>query len=138
MKKVLVDSNIILDIFTEDPDWFEWSAAQIEQLATSYRLVINPIIYAEVSVRFQRIEDLEESLPQDFFMREPLPWEASFLAAKAYVQYKKIGGSKHSTLPDFFIGAHASIESMSLLTRDVSRYQTYFPKLELISPCHLN
>ena len=134
MKKVLVDSNIILDIFTEDSQWFDWSAEQLELLARKHILAINPIIYAEVSIRFTRIEDLEASLPDSQFCRIPLPWEAAFLAGKVFMQYKKNGGAKSSAMPDFFIGAHASIDGMLLLTRDVSRYKTYFPKLELIAP----
>jgi predicted nucleic acid-binding protein len=135
MKKVLVDSNIILDIFTEDPKWFDWSANQLEQLAEHHILAINPIIYAEVSVRFDKIEDLEEALPSSQFSRFPLSWESAFLAGKVFKEYKGNGGKKSSTMPDFFIGAHALIEGMLLLTRDVSRYKMYFPKLELIAPC---
>jgi len=134
VKRVLVDSNIILDIFTEDPEWFEWSAEQLELLAEHHTFIINPIIYGEVSVRFKRIEELEESLPHSQFRRLPLPWEAAFLAAKVFVQYKKNGGKKASTMPDFFIGAHAAVENMLLLTRDTDRYKTYFPRLELIAP----
>ncbi len=131
---MLVDSNIILDIFTEDPQWFDWSADQLEQLAENHTLVINPIIYAEVSARFDRIEDLEASLPSSQFHRHPLPWESAFLAGKIFMEYKKNGGKKNSTMPDFFIGAHAVIDNMILLTRYINRYETYFPKLELIAP----
>ena len=134
MKKVLVDSNVILDILTEDKHWFDWSSQQLERLADEHILAINPIIYAEVSVRFHRIEDLESVLPSEHFLRLALPWEAAFLAAKAHAKYRKQDGKKASTLPDFFIGAHASVENMLLLTRDVNRYQTYFPKLSLIIP----
>jgi len=110
------------------------TARGIERLADEHILAINPIIYAEVSVRFHRIEDLEAVLPAEHFLRLALPWEVAFLAAKAHAKYRKQDGKKASTLPDFFIGAHASIENMLLLTRDVNRYQTYFPKLSLIIP----
>src|SRR3990167_324922 len=132
MKRILVDSNIILDVFTEDKRWFAWSSQQLENYAEKAVLVINPIIYAEVSIRFSEIEALEEALPHDYFTRSALPWEAAFLAGKIFHQYKKNCGNKKLPLPDFFIGAHALIEDMPLLTRDKSRYRTYFPKLMLI------
>jgi hypothetical protein len=97
-------------------------------------LVINPIIYAEVSIRFDRIEDLEDVLSPSLFRRDPLPWEAAFLAGKCFLSYRRKGGRKRSPLPDFFIGAHALIAEMVLLTRDPTRYRTYFPKLRLIAP----
>jgi predicted nucleic acid-binding protein len=131
---VLVDSNVLLDIMTEDPQWFSWSAAALARAAETMRLVINPIIYAEVSIRYSRIEDLNDALPQTFVEREPLPYEAAFLAGKAFLIYRKHSGVRRSPLPDFFIGAHASIARYSLLTRDAGRYRTYFPKLPLIAP----
>lgn len=134
MNKILVDSNIILDIFTEDPFWYAWSSEQLAYYVEQTTLVINPIIYAEISLRFSKIEDLEDALPQQYFARHPLPLEAAFLAGKVFLNYKKNGGQKKSTLPDFFIGAHASVAQMSLLTRDPSHYRTYFPKLTLITP----
>ena len=134
MADILVDSNVILDVVTEDPKWYEWSAAQLEKLAESHTLVINPIIYSEVSVGFDRIEDLDLALPPDFFRRDPLPWEAGFLAGKCFVKYRRSGGKRGSPLPDFYIGAHAAILGFALLTRDTNRYKTYFPKLALISP----
>lgn|SRR3990167_7678952 len=134
MKKILVDSNVILDILTEDLNWFSWSAEQLERLSEQHLFVINPIIYAEVSVRFSKIEELEDALPSDYFLREALPWEAAFLAGKAFVQYKKQGGIRQSTMPDFYIGAHALVKDMVMLTRDLNRYQGYFPKLQLITP----
>ena len=133
MSNVLVDSNVILDIFTEDPIWFEWSSGKVSAIAEHSLLVINAIIYAEVSVRFKTIEELEQALPNAFH-REKLPWEAGFLASKCFLQYKKRGGSRRSPLPDFYIGAHAAVHDMKLLTRDINRYQTYFPKLEIIAP----
>lgn len=134
MQPVLVDSNIILDILTEDETWFEWSADQIEQLAEKHLLAINPIIYAEISTCFENIEELEAAVPASDFARLHLPLEAAFLAGKIFLQYKKNNGTKTSTMPDFFIGAHAMIKNMILLTRDVKRYKTYFPKLSLITP----
>jgi hypothetical protein len=134
MANILVDSNVILDVVTEDPKWYDWSAGQLEKLAESHTLVINPIIYSEVSIGFDRIEDLDRTLPPDFFRRDPLPWEAAFLAGKCFVKYRRSGGKRHSPLPDFYIGAHAAIGGIALLTRDTNRYKSYFPKLALISP----
>jgi len=131
---VLVDSNVILDLITEDERWAEWSARALVQAANRARVVINPIIYAEVSVRFSRIEELEAALPKDMIDREALPYEAAFLAAKVFQRYRKKGGKRTSTLPDFLIGAHASVADYELLTRDVRHYRTYFPKLSLITP----
>lgn len=134
MADILVDSNVILDVVTEDPKWYDWSAGQLEKLAESHTLVINPIVYSEVSIGFDRIEDLDRTLPPDFFRRDPLPWEAGFLAGKCFVKYRRSGGRRRSPLPDFYIGAHAAIGGIALLTRDTNRYKTYFPKLALISP----
>ena len=134
MADILVDSNVILDVVTEDPKWYEWSAGQLEKLAESHTLVINPIIYSEVSIGFDRIEDLDQALPADFFRRDPLPWDAGFLAGKCFITYRRSGGKRHSPLPDFYIGAHAAVSGIVLLTRDMNRYKTYFPRLTLISP----
>ncbi len=134
MTGVLVDSNALLDIMTEDAAWFEWSAAAIERAADSARLVINPIIYAEVSTRCSRIEDLDETLPNAMFYREAIPFEAAFLAGKCFADYRRRGGTKTSPLPDFFIGAHAAVLGYRLITRDATRYRTYFPRLALIAP----
>lgn len=134
MADILVDSNVILDAVTEDPKWYEWSAGQLEKLAESHTLVINPIIYSEVSIGFDRIEDLDQTLPPDFFRRDPLSWQAGFLAGKCFVRYRRSGGKRRSPPPDFYIGAHAAISGIALLTRDTKRYRTYFPKLALISP----
>jgi predicted nucleic acid-binding protein len=131
---ILVDSNVILDIATEDERWFQWSSQTLDRYAETHILVINPIIYAEVSIGFDRIEDVETVLSPTFFRREPLPWEAAFLAGKCFLAYRRRGGKRSSTLPDFFIGAHAAIARIPLLTRDTSRYRTYFPKLKLIAP----
>lgn len=134
MTAVLVDTNVLLDVMTEDKIWMAWSSEALEEAAESSRLVINAIIYAEASIRFTRIEDLEEALPQAMFEREPLPFEAAFLAGKAFLAYRKRGGAKTSPLPDFLIGAHAAVAGYQLLTRDAARYRTYFPKLSLITP----
>lgn len=134
MPETLVDSNVLLDVFTEDPDWFAWSSAALAQASSEGGVAVNPLIYAEVSIRFERIEDLEESLPASVFRRLPLPWEAAFLAGKCFATYRRRGGEKRSPLPDFYIGAHAAVSGLALLTRDPARYRTYFPKLELISP----
>ena len=134
MTAVLIDSNVLLDLMTEDPRWFSWSSKALANAAETLRLVINPIIYAEVSIRYSQIEDLDAALPKAMIDREPIPYEAAFLAGKAFRVYRQRGGTKRSTLPDFFIGAHASIAGYSLLTRDANRYRTYFPKLVLIAP----
>ncbi len=134
MNEILVDSNVILDIVTEDHKWLSWSASQIEELGAFNQFVINPIIYSEVSIGFHRIEDLDEALSNEFFRRDPLPWEAGFLAGKCFLKYRRSSGVRRSSLPDFYIGAHAAVRDMPLLTRDDRRYRTYFPRLTLISP----
>ena len=131
---ILVDSNVILDIATEDKNWFSWSSETLAFYIDNQRLVINPIIYAEVSIGFERVEDLEEILPASFYRRDHLPWEAAYLAGKCFLKYRKMGGEKRSPLPDFYIGSHAAVTGMALLTRDPTRYRTYFPKLKLIAP----
>lgn len=130
----LVDSNVILDVVTEDDEWFEWSAAMLAREAETSRLVINPLVYAEVSLGFDRIEDLDAAIPPDYFGREPLPWGAAFLAARAFAAYRRKGGPRRHPLPDFYIGAHAAMAGYTLLTRDARRYRTYFPRLRLIAP----
>jgi predicted nucleic acid-binding protein len=131
---VLVDSNVILDIFTESEPWFSWSSAALADAASHSRLIINPIIYGEVSVHFAHIADYDEALAVSDFEREPLPYDAAFLAGKAYLTYRRRGGARRSPLPDFFIGAHALARGYALLTRDAARYRTYFPRLELLAP----
>jgi hypothetical protein len=131
---VLVDSNVLLDILTEDPDWYEWSSATLERIAERELLAINPSIFAEVSVGFERIEELEAAMPANRFLRLALPWEAAFLAGKCFLAYRRRGGTRTSPLPDFYIGAHASIEGLRLLTRDAARYRSYFPRLRLLAP----
>ena len=134
MPATLVDSNVILDIVTEDHDWLDWSAAALERSASSGRLVINPIIYAEVSMGFDTIEAVDDVLDGEYFAREALPWEAAFLAGQAFLAYRRRGGARVHPLPDFYIGAHAAIEGYTLLTRDPRRYRTYFPSLRVIAP----
>ena len=134
MKPVLVDSNVLLDIATEDPVWYQWSASALEAAASEATLVLNPLVYAEVSVAFSKIESLESALSFAGLRRDPLPFEAAFLAGKAFMQYRKRGGKRHAPLPDFYIGAHAAVSRFRLLTRDAARYRTYFPTLEIIAP----
>jgi predicted nucleic acid-binding protein len=134
MPAVLVDSNVLLDIMNEDSEWFAWSARAVEHAADNARLVINPVIYSEVSVRYANIEDLDAALPKAMFDREPIPYDAAFLAGKSFLVYRRRGGAKQAPLPDFFIGAHAAIAGYRLLTRDAMRYRTYYPRLHLIAP----
>ena len=134
MKTTLVDSNVLLDIATNDSAWFDWSSQALESVANESPLAINAIIYAEVSIGFQRIEDLEAAIPSSLFRRDALPFEAAFLAGKAFLQYRRRGGGRLTPLPDFYIGAHAAVSGFRLLTRDPRRYQTYFPSVELIAP----
>jgi predicted nucleic acid-binding protein len=131
---VLIDSNVLLDLFTEDSEWENWSEAMLADLARTSHLVINPIIYSEVSVHFDSVEDLDAALPPTWIRREPLPWESAFLAGRCFLKYRRQGGTRRSPLPDFYIGAHASVAGLTLLTRDARRYRTYFPKLKLIAP----
>jgi predicted nucleic acid-binding protein len=131
---VLVDSNVLLDILTDDPTWGAWSQATLEQVVGTSIAVINPIVYAEVSVGFERIEDLEDALPADLYRREALPYEAAFLAGKAFLRYRRAGGTRTAPLPDFLIGAHAAVAGHRVLTRDAVRYRTYFPSVALIAP----
>jgi predicted nucleic acid-binding protein len=130
----LVDSNVILDVVTDDPEWGDWSADQLADAAQRGALIFNPVIYAEVSAGFERIEDLDDALPASYYRRMPLPFEAAFLAGQCFVKYRKRGGSRRSPLPDFYIGAHAAIADFTLLTRDASRYRTYFPTLRIVVP----
>jgi predicted nucleic acid-binding protein len=130
----LVDSNVILDVLTEDEEWWDWSSSRLAESANDGMLVINPIIYAEVSARFERIEELDEALPADYYRRLPLPWEAAFLAGQCFVKYRRRGGSRRSPMPDFYIGGHAAIAGLTLLTRDAGRYRAYFPTLRIVAP----
>ena len=131
---VLVDSNVLLDIATNDPKWSDWSENALAECAEHSTLVINPIIYAEVSVGYSTIESLDAALPRTVYQREQLPWEAGFLAGKCFLAYRRRGGPRQTPLPDFYIGAHAAVAELALLTRDSMRYKTYFPKVEIVSP----
>ena len=131
---VLVDSNVLLDIATHDPIWEAWSSQALAECAECTTLVINPIVYAEVSIGFKTNEALNAALPSRIFERAPLPWEAGFLAGKSYLAYRRRGGARNTPLPDFYIGAHAAIDRLAILTRDAARYRTYFPKIEVLAP----
>ena len=131
---LLVDTNVILDLAQDDPAWVAWSHAQLDAAALRYALLINPIIYAELSIAYERIEELEKILAIGGFRVAPVPREALFLAGKVFQQYWEKGGAKTGVLPDFFIGAHATVSGIPLLTRDPRRYRTYFPQLKLIHP----
>jgi predicted nucleic acid-binding protein len=130
---ILVDSHVILDLATVDSAWAEWPAA-LARLVSETVLVINPLIYAEISVRHESVEELEAALPIDAFRRDVLPYEAAFLAGKCFLDYPRRGGRRRSPLPDFYIGAHAAVCGYRLLTRDPARYRTYFPTVQLIAP----
>ena len=134
MADILVDSNVLLDVLTVDAFWFDWSSTALVQFGEANVFVINPVIYAEVSVRFETIEELEDALSQTSLERRPIPWSAAFLAGKCFQRYRRRGGLRRSPLPDFFIGAHAAVEGLKLLTRDPKRYRTYFPRLAVIAP----
>ena len=130
----LVDSNVILDLVTNDAKWSDWSAEMLSQAADQSNLAINPIIYAEVSIGYSTIEELEHLLPAADFRRLDLPYEAAFLAGKAFLSYRRRGGNRTAPLPDFYIGAHAAVAGLRLLTRDARPYRTYFPTVHLIAP----
>lgn len=129
----LVDSSVLLDLFTDDPRWGQWSAEHLASAFDAGPVVINPLIFAELSVGFDRIEDLEEALP-DRIEREDLPWEAAFLAGRCFVKYRRGDGARRSPLPDFYITAHAATTGRALLTRDQPRHLDLLPGLEVISP----
>jgi predicted nucleic acid-binding protein len=131
---ILIDTNVLLDVLADDPKWAVWSQGQLETASLADTLAINAVIYSELSMAFERIEELEAVLPEALLTLEPIPREALFLAAKAYLNYRRRQGTKHSVLPDFYIGAHAAVARCAILTRDVSRYRTYFPTVKLISP----
>jgi predicted nucleic acid-binding protein len=134
MKGVLVDSNIILDVFLDDLKWADWSESRLEEYGYSSLLYINSIIYSEISIAFKLIEELEVAVSKAGLQLLEIPKEALFLAGKAFLEYRKRKGLKKTPLPDFFIGAQAAVLNLDLLTRDVSRYQSYFPTVKLISP----
>ena len=130
----LVDSNVLIDVATSDPAWFEWSSAALAEAGDHGGLAINPIILAEVAADYLTDEDLDNAVPPDVFRRLPLPFEASLPAARAFVGHRRRGGGRRGVLPDFLIGAHALVAGLPLLTRDAARYRTYFPSLTVIAP----
>jgi predicted nucleic acid-binding protein len=131
---LLVDTNVLVDVLQNDPEWADWSIAQMRSQARLHALVINPVIYVEMSLSFSTIEALDEVVRTLALELREIPRPALFLASKAFVQYRRRGGSKAQVLPDFFIGAHAAVERWPLLTRDASRFQTYFPTLNVLTP----
>lgn len=134
MNGVLVDSCVLLDLFTNDPNWADWSEATLEQYSQTNTLYINSIVYAEISIGFNQIEEAENAINQLDIKVLEIPREALFLAGKVFLQYRKNKGTKRSPLPDFFIGAHVSVSKFSLITRDTKNYKTYFPQIKLIQP----
>lgn len=134
MRAVLVDSNVLIDIQRRDREWYEWSRASLEREGERSILVINPIIYADVSHGYDRRNELDEALPEETYRREPLPWPAAFIASKVHGEYRRRGGARRAILPDFYIGAHALVAGMVVLTRDARRYRSYFPALEVVAP----
>ncbi len=133
MTATLVDSSVLLDVVTEDPTWFEWSSRTLAEVAESSRLAINVVVFAEVSVGYAQIEEIEAALPAEL-TKEAITDEMAFLAGKAYGAYRRRGGVKLSPLPDFFIGAHAAVAGYRLITRDPIRVRTFFPQVRLITP----
>ena len=131
---VLVDTNVLLDVVEDHPQWADWSQQQLEAAAVNHKLVINAVVYAELSIGFRRIEEVEAVLTKTQILLEEIPREALFLAGKVFQRYKARGGTRTGVLPDFFIGAHAAVLGIPLLTRDARQYADYFPKLELIAP----
>ncbi|MDN5926489.1 MAG: type II toxin-antitoxin system VapC family toxin [Hyphomicrobiales bacterium] len=130
----LVDTNVLLDLVTDDQRWADWSIAQLEAASLDGPLVINDVIYAELAVRYDSIEDLDAFLDEAGLEMMPMPRAALFLAGKVFTKYRRAGGSRTGVLPDFFIGAHGAVSQLPVLTRDVGRYRTYFPSLRLIAP----
>lgn len=130
----LIDSNILLDLFTKDEEWYSWSSKTLSEQSQLGSLYINPIIYSEVSVHFKDPESLEKALPSPSIKRDNIPYQAAFIAGKCFARYRKAGGAKNSPLPDFYIGAHAMVRDWKVITRDKGRFSTYFPTLEIISP----
>ncbi len=134
--QTMVDTCVLLDVLTDDPQWADWSERAIAAARDTGTLVINPIVYAEVAAGFDTIEDLDDALPSTDFHRESLPYQAGFLASRAFIRYRRQGGARRSPLPDFYIGAHAAVRGYGLLTRDTARYRGYFPSLRLVAPQH--
>jgi len=131
---ILVDTNVLLDIFEDDADWADWSQDRLDSASATDALAINPVIYSELSIGFARIEELEAVIKEASLAIEDIPREALFLAGKAFLRYRRSRGTKRSVLPDFYIGAHAAVMQWPLLTRDEARYRSYFPTVSLIAP----
>ncbi|HEY6454706.1 MAG TPA: type II toxin-antitoxin system VapC family toxin [Steroidobacteraceae bacterium] len=131
---ILVDTNVLLDVFEDDAEWFEWSQDRLDSASATDTLAINAVIYSELSIGFARIEELEAVIKEASLAIEDIPREALFLAGKAFLRYRRTRGTKRSVLPDFYIGAHAAVMRWPLLTRDAARYRTYFPTVSLIAP----
>lgn len=131
---LLVDTNVLVDVLEDDPEWADWSINQLRAQSQVHPLVINPVIYAELSLTFSMVETLDETIDNLGLTVMDLPRPALFLAGKAFVRYRRLGGNKHNVLADFFIGAHAAVLGCPILTRDIRRYQTYFPSVTLITP----
>lgn len=136
MVAYLIDSNVLIDIATRDQAWFHWSARALSECSARGRLAINPVIYAEVSMGFERIEELNAALPAVDYARMPIPWSAAFLAGRCFLTYRRRGGARAAPLPDFYIGAHAAVSGLVLVTRDPKRFRTYFPTVSLVAPTH--
>jgi len=134
MRAALVDSNILLDLFTRDPTWYAWSSEAVDRLGEDHVFVINPIVYAEVSIHFETAGEVDEAFPARMFRREPVPFDAAFVAGKIFARYRKRGGKRNAPLADFFIGAHAAVAGYALLTRNARHYRRNFPTLRLIAP----
>ena len=134
MNGVLIDSCVLLDLFTNDPHWADWSESTLERYSQTNTLYINSIIYTEISIGFEKIEEVEEAISTLGIKVLEIPREALFLTGKAFIQYRRNKGTKNSPLPDFFIGAHSAVTQLDLITRDLSKYKTYFPQVNLIHP----
>ena len=131
---ILVDSNVLIDVVTRDKQWARWSTHALAACLEVGPLILNPIIYAEISISFSSVEATDLALPPQIYQREPLPWAAGFLAGKSFLTYRQRGGSRTTPLPDFYIGAHAQVSNLAILSRDSARFRTYFPSVELLAP----
>jgi hypothetical protein len=134
MSSTLIDSNVLMDLFDDASEWQGWSDAMVFEARKRGPVLINPLIFAEVSAGYDSFDEVNEVLAEPFYRREPLPWEAAFLAGRAFWLYRQRGGTRTSPLPDFYIGAHAAVAGHTLLTRDARRYRHYFPKLRIVAP----
>lgn len=134
MPRYLIDTCVIVDVLSRDPVWSSWSADALARCADQGTLVVNPIIWAELAPGFTRIEELDAALPEPLWMRAPLPWAAGFLAGRCFVEYRRQGGTRASPLPDLYVGAHAAVDGLTVVTRDVARFRTYFPTVALLAP----